>query len=133
MTIHDIENCNELINNIIEDISEIPEDTVISYDVWAIGYVGDDNITDSELLLDTFENPDSAVNYAKSLVLADILDLAKEDNYTGPEPNIDYISIEVETVVPDEDGGTMNIGTIYKKVLWTDSAHDNTDAFGGLL
>jgi hypothetical protein len=67
------------------------------------------------MMLATFEDPDQAVSYAKALTLADVVHLAADDG-CDVENNVHYISIEVETVVPDDEG-TMNIGTVYKKKL----------------
>ena len=42
----------------------------------------------------------------------------------------EYFSIEVETVVgdpDDEDGGTMNIGTVYQRDLWIDGEYGSEE------
>ena len=116
MTIRDMLNNEDLVNSIVEDISEIPDDVSVSYEVWAIGYDKDDNVTDAEMLLGTFEDPDCAISHAKAITLADVVDLAEDGEYTDLEEPIQYISIEVETVIPDEEG-TMNIGTVYRKQI----------------
>ena len=43
-----------------------------------------------------------------------------------------YFSIEVETVVEDpEEDGTMNLGTVYSRVLWLDGEYGSEEeAFG---
>ena len=114
---------NILVDNLVKDIEEIPEDHTIIYEVWAIGYNGDGAVTDTELFFEDFSDPDSAVAYAKQLTLADIVFKADEENTNIEDiPEVTYLNIEVETVINDEDdefiGGTMNIGTIFKKEFW---------------
>jgi hypothetical protein len=77
-----------------------------------IGYDCDGEITDTELLLGTFENPDDAVQFAAILTWADIK--AEADGAEEFIKTSDMISIEVETVIDDEDG-TINVGTIFAK------------------
>lgn len=84
-----------------------------SYEVWAIGYDCDGEITDTELLLGTFENPDDAVQFAAIITWADIK--AETDGAEEFVKTSDMISIEVETVVDDGEDGTMNVGTIFAK------------------
>ena len=127
MTIEDIMKNKELAVHIAEDIDDIPEDTQVTYEVWALGYKNDESITDTEMLLSEFADPDAAVEYAKTVSLADILNQAA-DEYEGTEPisELDYITVEVETVIEDEnEEGTMNIGTIYTRDLWLDGECDD--------
>lgn len=86
-----------------------------SYEVWAIGYDCDGEITDTELLLGTFENPDEAVQFAAILTWADIK--AEADGVEEFIKTSDMLSIEVETVVDDGEDGTMNVGTIFAKSM----------------
>lgn len=111
-----MENMNDIVNELVEDI-EIPEDVPVMYEVWAIGYDEEDCITDAELLIGTFEDPDAAVCFARDTSVADILGLAEDEEYTGFNVSTHSIHVEVETVVPDDENGTLNIGTIYKKTL----------------
>lgn len=110
-----MEDINAIVNELVEDI-DTPADIPVSYEVWAIGYDKEDQVTDAELLLATFEDPDSAVHHAKELTLADVINFAASDEY-DISTEIYYIHIEVETVVPDGDDGAMNVGTIYKKTI----------------
>lgn len=105
---------NDIVNKLVEDI-EVPEDVPVTYEVWAIGYNEEDQVTDAELLLATFGDPDQAVHYAKELTLADVVNFAADDE-CDVTTEVHTIHIEVETVVPDDEG-TINIGTIYKKTL----------------
>lgn len=120
-TIRDMLNNEELVNTITEDITEIPEDTPVSYEVWAIGYDYDGDITDTELFFKEFSDPDEAIEYAKKLSLADIVHQAAEEANTDITPDISYISVEVETVIEDEDGDSINIGTIYTTGIYLDT------------
>ena len=100
--VKDLMNNEELMQYILEDLEDFPEDSPVTYEVWALGYDRFEAITDSELLLAEFSNPDKAVEYAKQITLADIVHKASEEN-TGIEPTIDldHISVEVETVVDE--------------------------------
>ena len=129
MTIKDIMNNDELLNSITEDIEDFDENTAVTYEVWAIGYDADKNITDAEMLIGEFDNPEVAVEKAKNLSLADIVQQASEE-HDGSEPTADvaYISIEVETVIADEaDDDLMNIGTIYQRELWIDGEYGSEE------
>ena len=119
-----------LMRNLAEDLEDFDDEAVITYEVWAIGYDENGKVTDTEMLLGEFENPDSAVEYAKQVTLADIVHQAAEE-YHGEElaTNVFYISIEVETVIEDEEDSTMNIGTIYKRDLWLDGEYGSEEDF----
>lgn len=134
MNIKELQNNEELMNNLVDDIDEIPEDSEVSYEVWAIGYDADKNITDAEMLVGEFDNPDEAVEKAKTLSLADIIhQAAEEQNGSESTNDVAYISIEVETTVANEaDDEIMNIGTIYQRELWIDGEYgseENIEAF----
>ena len=109
---------NDIVNELVEDI-DIPEDVPVMYEVWAIGYDEADELTGASMILGTFDDPDFAVEYAKMLTLADVVNLAADDEYSDLTTETHSISIEVETVVPtgDEDELNMNVGTVYKKRL----------------
>lgn len=118
-TVKDLMNNEELMKEITEDL----ENTHITYEVWAIGYNRDSCITDTEMLIGEFTDPEKAIEKAKALTLADIVyQASEEDNGIEPCEPVAYISIEVETVIEDEDGA-MNIGTIYKKELLIDEEY----------
>jgi hypothetical protein len=130
--IKDLYNNEELLNNIVEDIDDIPEDAEVLYAVWALGYNKDDDITDMEVLVGEFTNPDEAVACAENLTIKAIDELG----YEKPDNDTAYFSVEVETVVgdpDDEDGGTMNIGTIYKRDLWIDGEYGSEDCLEEML
>lgn len=112
---------DEMVNALVEELEDFAEYDNVTYEVWAIGYDGNDCVTDTEMHLRGFEDPEEAIAYAKTLTLADIVHKASEEesNDISAIPYITYISIEVETVVEDECEGTMNIGTIFKKAILT--------------
>ena len=119
MTVKDLFENEELMNNIVEDLEDFPEDTEVTYCVFALGYNKDEAPTEDEVLLGEFTDPDVAVEYAKKVDL----ELINELGFGEPDPTTQYYSIEVESVVTDpedEEGGTMNIGTIYRDELWLD-------------
>jgi hypothetical protein len=132
--VKDLMNNEELMKHVVEDLEDFPEGSPVTYEVWALGYNHLDELTDSELLLATFEDPDKAVEYAKQLTLADIVYKAsEEDTDIEQADDIDYISVEVETVLSDPDdefvGGTINIGTVYKKEIsiYEDESEDEEE------
>lgn len=129
-TVKDLMNNEELIKEITEDLEDFDEDATVTYEVWAIGYDGDSCITDTEMLIGEFADPEKAIEKAKALTLADIVHQAsEEDNGTEPDKSVAYISVEVETVVEDEDDGTMNVGTIFRKEIWiTEECSDETES-----
>lgn len=123
-TIKTLSEDKDLMKYVTEDLEDFNEETPVTYEVWAIGYTADNVITDTDMLVGEFTNPDQAVEKAKTVTLADIVHQAAEE-HDGSEPadNVAYISIEVETVVDDEEEGTMNVGTIYKRELWIDGEY----------
>ena len=119
MTVKEMLTNPEVVENIMEDIADIPEDAEVVYSVWALGYDANDDCTDTEVLLGEFENPDEAVAFAEKVTLTSITDECGFDDIF----DVAYFSIEVETVVADpdsEDGGTMNIGSVYQRDLWVE-------------
>jgi hypothetical protein len=117
-TIKTLSEDKDLMKHVTEDLEDFDEATPITYEVWAIGYTADDEITDTDMLIGEFTDPDQAVEKAKAITLADIIHQAAEE-HDGSEPadDVAYISIEVETVVDDEEEGTMNVGTVYKRTI----------------
>ena len=121
MTVKELLENEELMNNIVEDIEEVPEDAVVTYEVWALGYGADDEVTDAEVLLGEFIDPDEAIACAEKLTLESVMEACDESEDLS---DVAYFSLEVETVVEDEDDlGTMNIGSIYQRDLWIDGEY----------
>ena len=91
----------------------LPEEAQVTYEVWAIGYA---NNSKKETLLRTFDKSVEAVAYADTITLIDAINAiagANHFNYGS-----DYVFVEVETVVDNKKGGTVNIETIYKNDLF---------------
>lgn len=113
---------DETVNEVLQSISELPEDSTPTYEVWALGYDEDAELTDIEILLGEYTNPDDAIQFAATVCLSNIKEQFKEDG--GNEESLEKVacfSVEVETVVEDkddEDGGTMNIGTVYARTVY---------------
>ena len=122
-----MENMNDIVNKLVEDL-EVPEDIPVTYEVWAIGFDEENDLTGAAMVLRTFSDPDQAVEYAKALTLADVVNLAAEEDYGDLTYETQSISIEVETVVPgdDKDDMSMNVGTIYKKRIEIYGAEDRS-------
>ena len=109
------EKAAKLISDLEADI-DLSEETVVVYEVWAIGYDADDKLTGLELMIRAFGNPDKAVKFAEELQKQDIFVEADcEGKLSALKASVAYVTIEVETVVNDpETCGTMNVGTIYR-------------------
>jgi hypothetical protein len=126
MTTKDLFDSEELMNSIVEDIDDIPEDAEVIYSVWALGHDSGDAVTDVEYLIGEFDNPDEAVERANKVTTAEMLNEIGSTKSDGTA----YFSIEVETVVgdpDDEDCGTMNIGTVYRRALWIDGEYGSEE------
>jgi hypothetical protein len=124
MNVKELFENEELMDSIVADIEDIPEDSEVTYEVWALGYDVDDDCTDDEVLIGEFTDPDEAVACAEKATIEQINELG----FGKPDPTTAYFSIEVETVVEDpEDEGTMNIGTIYSRDLWLDGEHGSVE------
>lgn len=130
LTLKEVMENKDLAKFIAEDLDEIPEDAEVTYELWAIGYNADGAVTDTEMFIAEFKDPDAAIEFAKKVTIADIVhQAAEEHDGSTPAENVTYISLEVETVVDEDEDGTMNIGTIYKRELWIDGEYgDEEDA-----
>ena len=123
MNIKELLENDELMESIVEDLDDLSEDSEVTYEVWALGYTADDECTDDEVCLGEFTDPDEAVACAEKVNLKQLREA---------DPETAYFSIEVETVVEDpEEEGTMNLGTVYSRVLWLDGEYGSEEeAFG---
>ena len=91
----------------------LPEDAPVSYEVWAIGYTNNNR---KETLLNSFDNSQEAVDYADAVYLSDAITAIVGNNRFNY--GTDCVFVEVETVIDDTKGSTVNIGTIYKNNLY---------------
>ena len=117
MTVKDLFENEELMHNIVEDLTDVPEDAKVIYAVWVLGYDNDQELTEAEYLIREFSDPDEAVQFAKNFTFDKF-----DAEYEKPTRQTTYLTIEVETVVEDPDdecGGTMNIGTVYSREFWS--------------
>ena len=130
LTLKEVMENKDLAKFIAEDLDEIPEDAEVTYELWAIGYNANGAVTDTEMFIAEFKDPDAAIEFANKVTMADIVhQAAEEHDGSTPAENVASISLEVETVVDEDEDGTMNIGTIYKRELWIDGEYgDEEDA-----
>lgn len=130
LTLKEVMENKDLAKFIAEDLDETLEDAEAIYELWAIGYNANGAVTDTEMFIAEFKDPDAAIEFAKKVTMADIVhQAAEEHDGSTPAENVTYISLEVETVVDEDEDGTMNIGTIYKRELWIDGEYgDEEDA-----
>ena len=99
------------LEDILEDLEDFPDNTSVEYEVWALGYNDEDEATDDDVHLNSFENHEEAVEYAKNVTWALVAGHLAEESTV-------YVRVQVETVVEDpDDEGTMNIGTIYENII----------------
>ena len=69
LTVKDLFENEELMKNIVEDIDDVPEDTEVSYAVWALCYDEDGDCV-SSFLTEEFADPDAAISaYQTAYVL----------------------------------------------------------------
>ena len=115
-TIKELKNRDELVKHIVEDLDDFEEDAKVSYEVWAIGYDIEDNVTDAESFFESFDDPDKAIEYARTITLPDIICMTPDDD-TESESEVAYIFVEVETVVKEGEE-SYNVGTIFKTPVW---------------
>jgi hypothetical protein len=104
---------DETVNEIIESLDDFDAENAW-YEVWAIGYDCDGELVGAELLLGSFEDADSAVQYASIITYADIRQEDEDEIFVRTS---DMLSIEVETVIQSDDYETMNVGTIFAKSM----------------
>jgi hypothetical protein len=102
-----------------DELEDFETNLVATYEVWALGYNDENEITDCELLLADFKDAADAVAFAEK---ADIdLCLQAVANLDNPENFADvvYFQIEIQTVVPcvNEEDGTENIASIYERII----------------
>lgn len=120
MTIKEIINNEELLENIVEDLEDFDENAEASYEVWVTGYDADDCVTDVEVLVGEFIDLDQAINCAETVSVEGVKEIYDGVNFD----DVAYLNIEIETVVDDEEEGMVNIGTVYQRELWLGEEDD---------
>lgn len=117
MTINEMMNNPELLADITEDLEDFDANAEVNYEVWALGYDENDEVVDAELCMFTSIDRDDALNFAKKVDLADVVNLMPEEPCENCK--VAKIKIEVETVIPVADDELMNVGTIFEKEIWS--------------
>lgn len=99
------------VDSLVVDMPDfITEDP--TYEVWIFGYDSDGRITDYEVLVDTFDDMDTAITAASNLKYnKNFL------NNLNIPTNVHTTAVEVELVVEYDDGNTENIDTVYGEIL----------------
>lgn len=124
MNVRELLENDELMESIVEEITDLMEDLEVTYEVWALGYTCDEECTDAEILVGEFDDPDAAIACAEKVSFKSL----HEAGYEEPDEETVYFSIEVETVVEDpENDGTMNLGTVYSRELWIDGEYGSEE------
>ena len=91
---------------------DISCETTTSYEVWALGIDKLDSVTDTEILVGEFTDPEEAIKTAW------LVDIPLLQNKYGKEfpVNLKQFQVEVETVV-NNGSYSENIGTIFRTTL----------------
>ena len=131
MNTKDLITNHAVVNNIANSLEDFPQDSSAKYALWVIG-LDEENDSMHDLFIYEFDTPEEAVNKAEDINLRFVEEQIEQPIlFFCDNNNIDHFSIEVETVVPDPDdadGGTMNVGTIYKRDLWLDGDYGDIEA-----
>jgi hypothetical protein len=93
----------------------LPEDTLVTYEISAMGYSKDKAVIDTELLLRVFSELDEAVEYTKAITVLTIMNVDTGELYDNTA--INRISIEVLATIDDYENRTINLGTVYRKII----------------
>lgn len=118
---------NDFIESLAESLEDTPQDSGAKYDLWVIGHNRNGYSAD-ELFIYEFETSEEAIAKAETIDLKFVAEQVEAplDSYCD-YCNINKFTVEVETVVDDEEGDAMNIGTIYKRDLWIDGEYGSEE------
>lgn len=98
-----------------EQFEEFEEDFDMepaTYQVWMLGYDKNECITDFDVLLEEFDDPDPAVEFARNFA-----ETNKVRSFNLPD-DVKYVEVLVETVVQYDDGSMdENVETIYMATI----------------
>ena len=109
----------EIITNIADSLEDFPQGLSAKYALWVIGcdYDGDPV---EELFIYEFDTSGEATAKAETIdfkFIEEQTGMSIDDycEYNG----INHFSIEIETVIPDpeDEDSTINVGTIYRRLL----------------
>lgn len=98
----------------IDELDDFEEGNVI-YQVWLMGYDFNDMITDFSLCIYQGNDLQDALDYANRVINHEIT--YESECFDNDFENA-YITLEVETVVADEDGNEENVETVYERMLY---------------
>lgn len=115
-----MENINDIVQNLVDNLDEdFDDESSVTFEIWTTGYDEDGRVDNSEMFIKEFANPNEAVAYAKSLTLADIVHKAAEEQnpFETDQISVEGILVEVETVAVDSDGDSIDVGTIFSKLI----------------
>jgi len=107
----DIEIDDELTEADLDDLDDSISSKT-SYEVWALGVNKFDSVTNFEVLLGEFDDPEEARTFAWTVDL----DLVRSKTAKAFPSDLKQLNIDVETVVDNGDY-TENIGTILRVEL----------------
>jgi hydroxymethylpyrimidine pyrophosphatase-like HAD family hydrolase len=93
----------------------LPEDTPVTYEIGAIGYNKDKAIMSTELFLRVFNELDEAIEYTKAITVLTIMNADTGETYDNT--TINRISVEVSATIDDYENRTINLGTVYRKII----------------
>ena len=118
---------NDFIESLAESLEDTPQDSEVKYDLWVIGHNRNGYSAD-ELFIYEFETSEEAIAKAETIDLKFVAEQVEAplDSYCD-YCSINKFTVEVETVVDDEEGDAMNIGTIYKRDLWIDGEYGSEE------
>ena len=104
-----------------DDFVDIDFTDESSYEVWAVGYNGDES--NAEMFINKFDDPDDAVEFADNITISDIINI-DADRFMSTDTNdeISRISVEIETITLTDDS-SVDIMTVYKRDLWVDGEY----------
>ena len=91
----------------------LPEEAPISHEVWIVGY---SDTAKSEVLLRSFTESADAIKYAKTVTFLEAINALAADNHFSY--NTDCVYIEVDTVMDNNKGNSVNIGTVFKNMFF---------------
>lgn len=97
-----------------DDLNELEDFDLqnAKYQIWLLGYNKDQEITDFEVFINEYDDPDKAVKYAKLF-----LDEERYKTLIVPE-DVKYIECLVETVVEIEDeADDENVATLFSEAI----------------
>ena len=114
----------ELMNDLVEDLDDLPEDSEVFYAVWAIGYNKEKEFTEDDHLIGEFDALDDAIEKAEAVTL-------EGENIIADDETA-YFSIDVDTVVVDhnEKDSTAYVDTVYHRELWVDGEYGSVEEVG---